>query len=300
MIWDGTAEVLENAALGQAYRRLSLRAPEVARSARPGQFVHVLCPAGAGGAIGPPSGAPFLRRPFSLHDADPETGAVSLLFRVKGPGSAALAAVEPGKGLGVMGPLGRGVFPPPGGRPALVVAGGVGVAPLLFLAREIAAGRGSPGRGGLSVLVGIGTGADLVLAEPFRALVGRGELAVATEDGTPGTARGLVTGLLEEKLRRAGGEVPIVYACGPRPMLATVRELTRKAGAPAWFSVEERMACGVGACRGCAVPARGQPPYRLVCRDGPVFAAEELDWDRLAGPNLPARASSGAGGGGGT
>jgi dihydroorotate dehydrogenase electron transfer subunit len=170
------------------------------------------------------------------------------------------------------------------------VGGGIGVAPLPFLVETLLGGPGpaagaadapertAAGRTAASVcvLAGVAEGRDLELLESLRRFEGRAEVRLATEDGAPGTVRGPVTALLGEALERAG-EGAVVYACGPRPMLAAVRRLARAAGAEAWLSVEERMACGVGACRGCAVKVKGDPPYRLVCRDGPVFPAAVLD-----------------------
>jgi len=297
--WHGLGEVLESEPVAAGrYRRLVLQAPTVARLALPGQFVHVLCPAGAGAGAGlrraDPPGRPFLRRPFSISEADPASGSVTLLFRVKGAGTASLAAVRPGEVLDIVGPLGGGPFPGAGGRPAVVVGGGIGVAPLPFLVETLLGGPGpadgpahAPGGSGagsdagaaaasVRVLAGVAEGRDLDLLEPLQRFEGRAEVRLATEDGAPGTVKGPVTALLGEALERAGEEA-VVYACGPRAMLAAVRRLAVAAGVEAWLSVEERMACGVGACRGCAVKVKGDPPYRLVCRDGPVFQAAVLD-----------------------
>jgi dihydroorotate dehydrogenase electron transfer subunit len=223
---------------------------------------------------------PFLRRPLSLHDVTPPAGTVAVLFRVKGPGTKALAGVRPGDRLDVIGPLGRGVFPLAGDRPAIIVGGGLGVAPLFFLARRLVLEGDRCDGGKVAVLIGVRGEPDLALVEPFRVFGQEVELEVATEDASPGTAPGLVTDLLETALKRAAlrwARRPAIYACGPQPMLAAVRRLAEKAGAPAWFSVEERMACGVGACRGCAVAVRGSPPFRLACVDGPVFEARDLE-----------------------
>jgi len=231
-----------------------------------------------------------------VHDADPQAGTVEMLFEVRGPGTAALAATLPGDVLDVVGPLGGGCFPvsgddrpsgatagrtPPEPRSltAILVGGGVGLAPLLLLARVLGTARAR-----VRVLAGVASRADLVLVEPFYALPGLSGLVVATEERTAGAEPGLVADLLARELSELPGlrgvdpGPVVVYACGPRPMLREVSRLARGAGVEAWVSVEERMACGVGACRGCAVRTTGRPPYRLVCRDGPVFAAGEIDW----------------------
>ncbi|MCL6580853.1 MAG: dihydroorotate dehydrogenase electron transfer subunit [Firmicutes bacterium] len=263
--------------------RLVLEAPEVAREGRPGQFVHVACPPGRA-PDGLP-GRPFLRRPLSLHDTDPRRGTVTLLFRVKGTGTAALAALEPGDRLDLLGPLGRGFPPPRRCRRAVLVGGGLGLAPLLLLAKDLVGRLHREELGGVELLAGLAGREDLGLLEPFReqARAGLG-LAVATEDGAPGTVRGLVTDLLSAVLETHAGNVA-VYACGPVPMLAAVARMARRVGVgEAWLSVEARMACGVGACRGCAVPAPpgSRPVWRLVCREGPVFPLDALDWEALA------------------
>ncbi len=274
--WRGLARIAESRRVGADCHRLRLEAPDLARGARPGQFVHVLCPSPRSG----PVGVPFLRRPLSVHDADAGGGTFELLFRVKGPGTKSLAEAPGGLPLDVIGPLGNG-FPEPGRRapagqaasdqlPPAVVGGGIGVAPLLFLVRSLAA------HGPVVVLIGLAGADELDLAGPFRELA-QVDLRLATEDGSPGTTRGLVTVLLEAWLGEGGSRT--VYACGPRPMLAAVWALAARARAEAWFSLEERMACAVGACRGCAVAVRGGG-YRMVCRDGPVFPAGEIDWDR--------------------
>lgn len=299
--WRGPARVIESRALGATgpgpggggrYHVLVLEAEAVAGPARPGQFVHVLCP-------GPPGGGPdvpLLRRPFSLHDVDRGRARFELLFELKGPGTRGLACLAPGDELDVMGPLGRG-FPAPEDAHPVIVGGGVGLAPLLFLARTLA------GRGPVTVLAGLRTGEDLPLVEAFRDLAGPLELRVATEDGTEGTTRGRVTDLFAEFFREYASSSgrgdaglrrrpPVVYACGPRPMLAALWRAASPTGCRIWVSLEERMACGVGACRGCAVAVKGPAAgaqgdggrgraagrYRLVCRDGPVFDAAEVDW----------------------
>lgn len=312
-IWRGLAVIASGGPpgglLGGHYHRLTLEAPEVARRTRPGQFVHILCPPLGPYALAPQGpaqalhspvptpGLPFLRRPFSVHDADPVSGTIDLLFRVKGSGTRALALLGPGARLDVVGPLGRG-FPEPGGGRPVVVGGGIGLAPLLFLARTLACG--DP----VTVLAGVAGGDDLALIDPFRGLPGRVDLAVAAEDGAPGTARGQVTVLLGDWLRRnpgtargRSGVTPVIYACGPRPMLAAVWHLAAEAGARAWVSLEERMACAVGVCRGCAVAVRpaaaareaAPSAYRLVCRDGPVFDAAEIDWGEAEAAGAPDR-----------
>ncbi len=234
--------------------RLRFAAPEAASAAQPGQFLHLRC----GTSLDP-----LLRRPFSVHAVDPVVGTVSILFRVVGVGTAWLARRHPGDVVDLWGPLGRGFVLHPGD--GWLVAGGVGVAPLLFLAARLREQGAAP-----RLLWGARRRQELAAVAEFEHLGVPVELA--TDDGSEGH-HGPVTDLLAEVL--SGRRAP-VYACGPRPMLRRVGELTRQAAVTAQVSLEERMACGVGACQGCACPRRGGG-YALVCHDGPVFPAEEVE-----------------------
>jgi dihydroorotate dehydrogenase electron transfer subunit len=216
----------------------------------------------------------LLPRAFSILAA-PETDAFSIMLKIYGRGTAALHALRMGDRVRVTGPLGRG-FPTTAAAGALqvLVAGGVGLPPLHLQAmRAAAAGRG----GRVELFYGGRDREDLVLLEDFA---GHGiATTVATEDGSLGT-RGFVTVPLQERLERAKthGEVVEVLACGPTPMLAAVRRLVLTAGVSGFLCLEEEMACGFGACLGCAVPVHGPKPYRYCCSDGPVFPAAEVRW----------------------
>ncbi|MGE5552710.1 MAG: dihydroorotate dehydrogenase electron transfer subunit [Betaproteobacteria bacterium] len=254
-------------------RELWLPAAEVARTAVPGQFVMV-------------EGGPhrITRRPFSVSGVDRERGLIRLLVRVSGPASEWLAALAPGAQVGLHGPQGRGFALPPAGSAVWLVGGGIGTAPLLFLAgwlREAGSG--------VWAALGGRTAADLPGLEELRRL--GVEVAVATEDGSAGLP-GLVTAPVEQRLAAGGPPPAAVYACGPRGMLVAVARQVLGFGLRCQVSVEERMACGVGACAGCAWPdgrlapdlalrpiglSSGAPgeggrggPLR-VCRDGPCF-----------------------------
>ncbi|MCB9514135.1 MAG: dihydroorotate dehydrogenase electron transfer subunit [Candidatus Latescibacteria bacterium] len=226
----------------------------------PGQF-SLLSP----GADGASRGAdPFLLRPLSLLDAGP--GWQRFLFKVFGRGSAALAALTPGATLDLLGPLGH-PFAPAASPALLLVGGGVGIPPLHMLSRRLAA-AGAPHR----VLFGFNTAADI----PERLLA---ELAVAVQvstlDGSAGRRGHPVAQLLDE---RADDPAPQqILACGPIPMLEALRRAARPQDR-VLLSLEERMACGVGVCRGCVVPVRDGDDWRYatVCREGPVFEVGQL------------------------
>lgn len=229
---------------------------------------------------------PLLPRAYSILDR--EGGIARYLVKRVGRGSRLLAGCRVGESLRVLGPLGR-PFPPPAkaaGR-ELLVAGGVGLAPLLWYARL----RAGEGRGdALEFCYGARTAGELVLLDE---MVAHGVTPwLATEDGTApagfSTRRGLVTELAAARLASASGSVVRVLACGPHAMMKAVVETARHA-APApvecWVSLEGEMACGVGLCLGCAVPAADggrsgegrSRRYHICCSDGPVFNAEEIE-----------------------
>lgn len=200
----------------------------------------------------------MLPRPFSIHLADQKKGIVTLLFEVKGAGTALMAAASEGSTWKIAGPLGKG-FPalPPG---ALLVAGGIGIAPLAFLAASSEQPR--------TLVFGGRSAEQLACLQADLDLPNLSVIEV-TEDGSRGK-QGLATDYLPELLPSAQA----LFACGPRPMLSAVKELCLQEKIPAWFSMEERMACGIGACVGCAVQTGAG--YKRACSDGPVFAAEEV------------------------
>ena len=270
------AEILENERLPGEHRRLLLKAPRIAESARCGQFVHVWCH--SPDAFDRPPSAALLRRPYSISGVRPPDG-IELLLRVRGSGGRMLAGRSEGEELDVIGPLGNGFYIRESLRSAVVVAGGIGLAPVPFLLQTLISRR-------VRVVLLVGAACDEMT--PYRverseaegatlpqlAALG-GEVAFASE----AVEGRLVTDLLEERLGELGSEGDEIVAIGPRAMLKRVAEM---AGArlPVQVSLEERMACGVGACRSCVVPST-DGAYKTVCRDGPVFYDSEIDWERL-------------------
>ncbi|BCV22691.1 dihydroorotate dehydrogenase electron transfer subunit [Moorella sp. Hama-1] len=253
-------EVLTSQPVGMDICLLRLKAPDLARAARPGQFVHLRCGEGLD---------PFLRRPLSIHDAG--AGEVTLFYQIKGRGTSWLRRRVPGSRVDLLGPLGRGFTLISGGRLALV-AGGLGMAPLFFLAR-VARGMGNE----IDFFYGARDRQGLYRLEDLEGLGVR--LFLATDDGSTGF-HGPVTGLWEQHLK--GTSYDRAYACGPRPALATFARLAAAAGILAEVSLEERMACGFGACRGCVTAlhdARGEKYYENVCTGGPVFDAAAVCWE---------------------
>jgi dihydroorotate dehydrogenase electron transfer subunit len=261
-----SGEVLAVRPLGPDIVLLTVSAPAIAQVAQPGQFVFI--------RVGPGDAAdPFLRRPMSLAGIDAARGMIDLAVRGIGRGTRQLVATGPGRVWDVVGPLGKG-YPLPAKPKSLLVGGGMGSASLLPLAQAIVGGADShTAQTRMLMLLGARSSAELwapALAQE------RGLPALfATDDGTMGHP-GLVTDLLRTEVR--GGQISTVYACGPVPMLSAVQQITMEAGVDCHLSLEQRMACGVGACRGCSWPRSEQAGrgYVRVCRDGPVFSAEEV------------------------
>lgn len=271
-----TCEVLSLRRSG-AYHALTLVAPEIAESARPGQFVE----------IGVPAGRDFLlRRPFSIHRTSRRggwAGTLEIIFDVVGPGTAWMGDLRPHETIDVIGPLGRSFRYPRSPEPCLLVGGGYGTAPLHFLADEL---RARSNR--VAMIVGA-RDHDRVL-KPVESKRLGSPVLIATEDGSTGE-RGLVTDFLPEMLERTGARA--VYACGPNAMLREVAERCARAGVACQVAVEELMACGLGVCWTCAVPAlardgRGWWNVR-ACVEGPVFDARRVWWSRWLGPAEPRR-----------
>lgn len=251
-------------ALQGPYWLLTFRHPEIAREARAGQFVMIK----AGTSADPP-----LRRPFSIMSTDPGAETFTLFIKEVGPGSRALAALEPGEVAQCLGPLGRHFTPPPPGTQALLVAGGYGVAPFRMLIPELGdeSGRARLFYGGRS-------SADLPLLDLMSSL--GAPLVPTTEDGSVGET-GRVTTPLEKWLDETKDPAEL-YACGPEAMLHAVARIADRRGLPAQVSLDPWMGCGVGTCLGCVVWVQDQHDerarYRCACTEGPVFDAARVRW----------------------
>ncbi len=241
--------------------RLHLYAPRIAAAARAGQFVMIKVNADFD---------PLLRRPFSIHQVDAE-GHIQLYFKIVGKGTACLACVREGAELSVLGPLGRGFRIPQDG-PVCLVGGGLGIAPMAFLAKEISLHKKSHHED--LVVLGGRTASDVApLFEDFASFPM--EVLAATDDGSCGT-QGTVLDVLK---RKHLAEQTIVFCCGPEPMMAAVYHYCQERDLPCQVSVESGMACGMGACLGCNRLAT-DGSYVHVCMDGPVFDGDKLQWER--------------------
>ncbi len=258
------AVVLANEEVG-AYRLIAVADRDGPADPRPGQFYMLASGERWGGGHGE---RPYLPRAFSFaRVGEGAEGAARLEFLLEaiGPGTDRLGVLRPGEEMLLSGPFGVGFRPPPGGPAgAVLVGGGIGVAPIICWGGEL--GPDAP------VLLGFRSAAH---AEAARLFPGRTELC--TDDGTAGR-HALVTELLRERLdaRTRGGEgPPTVYACGPPPMLEAVRAICAERDTPGQLALESGMACGFGACFGCVVPTRSG--YVRLCVDGPVLDAAELE-----------------------
>ncbi len=249
------AEILANGRAGP-YMLMKLKTPGLAKEALPGQFLMLKA------APGPD---PLLRRPFSIHDTRPE--GVLLLYQVVGRMTGAMSHLTPGESVSLIGPLGRG-FSMCEVKRALLVAGGIGIAPLPLLAKNLAAAGVE-----VTLIAGARTHAGLY-TKGFDTVH---KTVLTTNDGSEGK-KGPVTVTLEALLD-GGCADTFIYGCGPGPMLRRVAGLASFYHVPCELSLESRMACGIGACCGCVVEALdedGEPGYVRVCKEGPVFDSKRL------------------------
>ncbi|MBN2188011.1 MAG: dihydroorotate dehydrogenase electron transfer subunit [Chitinispirillaceae bacterium] len=209
------------------------------------------------------STVPLLRRPFAFSSFDAKKSTASMIYQRRGRGTAILAAKEKGEQLDLIGPLGK-PFPLPGKmQNALLVAGGIGLGPLLFLASRLRKAQ---------LVVGCRT---KNLVPSFRSCAGLRPV-VCTDDGTKGFMG--TAGDYLKSIEKVVAADTVIYACGPLPLLKACHEFALGRGGECFVSVEQVMACGVGACMGCAVKSAGGG-YTRACTEGPVFNSKELKWD---------------------
>jgi len=276
------AEILLNQEAAEAHFKMVLKLPGFKEHARPGQFFHIK----AGNDYDP-----LLRRPISIHRINSRPDIVELLYKVVGKGTQLMSRRSKGTYLDVIGPLGNGFKVPKNQSNFILVAGGMGAAPLLGLADSLAQFR----KRTITVILGARTKDAIVCEKEFKEI--GANIIVVTEDGTKGE-KGLATGVLESvieqfDLRKTdspfvgkdaarltigeyGPEVGL-YACGPYAMLKSVAAIAQYYKMQTQVSLEERMGCGIGACLGCAIKTKSG--YKRVCKDGPVFRLEEIMWE---------------------
>ncbi|MBU0605400.1 MAG: dihydroorotate dehydrogenase electron transfer subunit [Candidatus Omnitrophica bacterium] len=293
------AKILSNRKVGAGFYKMELASSYLAKASRPGQFVEIRCSRLVD---------PLLRRPLGVHRI--WTRGIDLLYEVTGKGTAILSERRAGEELDVIGPLGNGFDLSLASDTNILVAGGIGVAPLAALAESLRAKEHealwvetcnfhssernpapliSAFKGGVSgrrdkkiyALIGAGTKSHIMCDAEFKSM--GCDVRLSTDDGSRGY-KGRVTEPLVKLLDKCKLETYLpafrrvtVYACGPTAMLKVVSRIALERGIPCQVSLEERMACGIGICLGCPVKTKAGP-YKMVCKDGPVFNAEELAW----------------------
>jgi len=258
-------KIIANQRISKEYFKITLRSLKIASWAHPGEFIEIKIA---------DSYTPLLRRPFSLHRV--RDNKIEILYQVVGKGSEILSQKKAGKYLDVIGPLGSGfTYQAASRKPqaAILVAGGMGVAPLLFLSEQIARLKTKNQELKTTILIGVKTKSQILCEKEFKKL--GCTVKISTDDGSRGF-RGKVTGLLKNLLSTVDCRLSTVYACGPRLMLKEISAISKQYKIPAQVSLEEHMACGIGVCLGCVVKTKNG--FQRVCKEGPVFNAQEIIW----------------------
>lgn len=251
-----TSTILQQDCIGTDIYSLWLDAPEIASQAKPGQFISVY--SNDSGRV--------LPRPISICEIDKEKGALRIVYRIAGKGTAEFSAMKPGETLEILGPLGNG-FPMEiiKGKRVFMMGGGIGVPPMVQTAKEAEAE--------VTVIAGY-RNSEIFLKEELEA---NGTLVVATEDGSVGTKGNVMDAIRENHL-----EADVIFACGPTPMLRAIKTYAEEKGILCYISMEEKMACGVGACLACVCKSREVDHHshvhnKRICKDGPVFLSTEVE-----------------------
>ena len=251
-------ELLKKEMLVDGIYKFSVKAPEIAKNAKPGQFLEIKVSE---------TGEPFLRRPISIFNIDGET--IEFIFQVKGRGTELLSKIEEGKQIDIIGPLGFGTYKVQEYKNVAIIGGGIGIYPLYELTKEL------KGKANLNVYLGFRDKSLVTCEKEFEAIE-LNKLVVTTDDGSykeKGFAIDFMKKDIEEHM------VDMIFACGPLPMLKAVRAYAIENNIPCQISLEERMGCGIGACLGCAVKVISgkEPRYGHVCKEGPVFNAKDVE-----------------------
>ncbi len=251
-----TAAILSQEQLAKGIYSMWIHTEAIASQAVPGQFINIYTR----------DGAKLLPRPISLCEIDEEGKKLRIVYRVAGEGTREFSRCKAGEMVDILGPLGNG-FPleEGAGKKVLLIGGGIGIPPMLETARRL--------EGDKTIILGY-RDSQTFLQEEFQAL---GTVFTATEDGSIGVEGNVLDAIRQENIQ---GE--IIFACGPIPMLRGVKEYAAERNMGCLLSLEERMACGIGACLACVCQSRGidshsQVKNKRICKDGPVFWAEEVE-----------------------
>lgn len=254
-MFDEAVAILENKKINAEYFKLVFSSKRLAHDISPGQFLNLQIENHQG---------LLLRRPFSYYRI--QGNRIEILYEILGRGTALLAEKRPGYTLKALGPLGRPFTQKLKGKRRVLIAGGVGVPPLVFLAETLKKENQTP-----LLLIGCKSKNEVL---PKRELAKvKAEIRYATDDGSYGK-KGFVTVLLHDLLKRENPRSLFIQTCGPTAMMTAVMKIAKEFGAEGEASVEERMACGVGACLGCVVETK--KGFKTSCVEGPVFSFKEL------------------------
>lgn len=253
------AKLIEKEEISKDIFRFKIHSKEVAEQAKAGQFLQIKCTEGMD---------LILRRPISIHEIDKENGNAEFIFQVKGKGTKILSEKSIDEEIDVLGPLGWGSFDIKDYKNVAIIGGGIGIFPLYELAKK------SYEQSNVSTYLGFRSKEYLVLEEKFKKVSNK--LVITTDDGSYGEKGFAINKLKEDNEKQ---KFDIIYACGPLPMLKAVRQYAIENNIPCQISLEERMACGIGACLGCAVKVISgkEERYGHVCKEGPVFWAKDVE-----------------------
>lgn len=251
--FEEVAVIMSQEKIGEGVYSMWLRTDKVAEYAKAGQFVSVYCN----------DGSRLLPRPISICEIDKENQALRLVYRVAGKGTDEFSTMKEGENLRILGPLGNGFTKKD--KKAFLIGGGIGIPPMLQLAKELDCEK----------QIVLGYRDELFLLDDFK---GQGEIYIATEDGSAGTKGNVI-----DAIRENGLTADVIYACGPTPMLRALKAYAAENNIECWISMEERMACGIGACLACVCKSKEKDHHtnvnnKRICKEGPVFLAEEVEF----------------------
>ncbi|MCI8726916.1 MAG: dihydroorotate dehydrogenase electron transfer subunit [Hungatella sp.] len=252
-------KIIENRPVAKDIYEMVLNVPKIAKEAKPGQFVNLRLSDKLD---------PLLRRPISIHDIDSEKGTISMLYLIVGKGTAMMRDMEPGTDIDVLGPLGNGWNCGFEGKYAVLIGGGIGIAPLYPLAKALT-------DAGKTVELIVGAKNQEYLTDLSAYEKTGVQVTVTTDDGSAGL-KGFVTEALTNSIQ--AGTCDHIYACGPLPMLKSVEKLAVAHHKPGQVSTESHMGCGLGICLLCPSKVT-EGGYKRTCTDGPVFEIGELDYE---------------------
>lgn len=262
MPYNQKCKLLKKEFLKEDICKMTIESKEISKSAKPGQFLDIRVVDNI---------EPLLRRPISIYNADEKSGKIEFIFQIKGKGTKLLSERKEGDLLDIMGPLGYGTFKFEGYNNIAIIGGGIGIFPLHELSKR-AKSLGVNSK----IYIGFRNKNLVILEKEFKDVCD--ELVLATDDGSY-AKNGFAINFLKEDIKE--NKPDCIYACGPLPMLKAVQTLAKEENIPCQISLEERMACGIGVCLGCAVRVadENEIKYKHVCKNGPVFDANEVILD---------------------